>query len=80
MPVISGLSMPPEPVTPPPSQQLGRGRKSCQLRGPGAPLRGHQGGNGGLCELSAGGLGGSVGARVGFEGFADELLYEAPDM
>jgi hypothetical protein len=47
MPLISGLSMPPKPVTPPPGHAFDRGRRSCQLRRPGAPLRGHQEGNGG---------------------------------
>ncbi len=45
MPLISRLSMPPEPVTPPQDNAIDTGRRPCQLRRPGALLRG-QNGNG----------------------------------
>lgn len=43
-PLISGPSMPPGPVTPPPGSSTTRG-KSCRTRRPEAPLRDHEKGN-----------------------------------
>jgi hypothetical protein len=53
-PLISGPSMPPGPVTPPPRIMNNKGGKSCRTRRPEAPLRSHEKGN---CVLLWPGMG-----------------------
>jgi hypothetical protein len=52
-PLISGPSMPPDPVTPPPGSSTATGGKPCRTRRPEAPLRSHEKGNGGRRCLPA---------------------------
>ncbi|EFC79353.1 hypothetical protein FrEUN1fDRAFT_7534 [Parafrankia sp. EUN1f] len=51
MPLISGLPMPPELGDTTFSIMTDEGLKSCQVRRPGAPLRGHPEGNGDLAQI-----------------------------